>query len=338
MGKTRHGFCEICKVAAALVLFASATLILSEILVRLLNPTPPLQIIRESRIDLIEREDIPVWLETPERMNLECPERYPDSRNLVFCGDSIFFGSGIDTGQEFTRLMQSRLDTRYGPGRWCVINLSQAGYSFEQKKYWLDQFMTKHRVWQAFWEVWPNERNLYRSRGDSIYNLGGLGVNVDELSDVIPGPRWLSSWLFDHSRLFELMALSFQLRGESFDSWCSMDYMPALARLRDVVKGAGGEFKVVLATRLDISFGETVAAGRFPGDWEGRAPSGSCAFSGFSILNLAEMFLQAGVSPEDVRLDECCHYNQLGHEKLADMFFDMLVSTVDGEGVKKTDK
>lgn len=308
--------------AVIVVLF---TLLLCEVLVRVINPPPPVQVIRKDRFGHIDAGDVRVWIQESARMNLGCPGRYPSARNIVFAGDSIFFGSGIENGREFTSLLQKKLDRDAGQGKWCVVNLSQPAYSFEQKKYWLASFMSEHRVEQVFWEVWPNEAGRFRSWNGSLYNFAGTDGGNERLPSIAGGPNRLSGWLFSNSRFFEYLFLT-GIRRQGFSpAWLENDYIPDLRALQAAVAGAGGRFALVFATRLDGPFGEVRVSDREPArDVVDHALASPGDFDGFDIMFLGRMFEAAGADYRAVRIDECCHFNEDGHGLMADMFFNLL--------------
>lgn len=321
----RRIFGIIAETIAVSLAILLVTVLLAEGIIRLVNPFPKVQVIRRDRIQMFQEGDVPIWIQDLKRMNLDCPDRYPDARLVVFSGDSIFFGSGIQTEAAFTTLMQQELDRRDGPGSWCILNLSQPGYSVEQKIYWLANLMKKHTPDMVYWEVWPNESNRYRMIGDAAYDMAGVDGDTGRLPGFVPGPEWLRMWLFLNSRFFEYVVLTmFDL--EPFrSSWVTGVYLPMLDEYRNALRARGSDFALVVATRLDMPFSQM----RNPRLDPQTVTLEVASSHDMRMLFLHQLLLQAGADHMEIRYDPCCHFNEKGHRLLADIFLRIVAQDLD---------
>jgi hypothetical protein len=269
-------------------------------------------------------------------MNLECIQRSPQARIVVFSGDSIFFGSGVGREEVFTRLIQERLDREDGPGKWCIVNLSQPAYSFEQKMYWIDRLMESGVPAHLYLEVWPNDAGRFRLFGRHAYNFAGTDGDTDRLPGFVPEARGVTGWLFQHSRLFEYAVLAYPGDNPYSRSWLHTVWEPQVDRIDAALRERGGGMTLVVATRLDVPFAEVDRRRNDPQtpmiEYQER--------TGRDVVFLNRVLAAGGADFKDVRHDPCCHFNAKGHVILADAFLRLLRADVATESaeVRKADK
>lgn len=300
----------------ALALFALA----AEGAMRVLRPTPPIQVVRE-RAPVPDLDGVPMWRHDAPRSNEACLTRHPDARVVAFSGDSIFFGIEVPGPQAMTAVTQAILDAAHGPGAWCVLNLSQAGFSFDQKRAWLRSVLARHRVDLVYWEVWPNDAARYVRVGDSIYNLAGVDPADPEPLNRLGLPTAIDRALLRASRFYEYAML---LRVPRFDltpEWLRDVYAPRLAALRDEVAAAGAALVLVLPPPLDRPF-----ASRGAGRDDARMLAGVVERLDPGAVFLGEELGRLGVDHLAVRLDPCCHYNAEGHRVIGTLFAKRLLA------------
>ena len=284
------------------------------ILIRVINPLPKTQIIRPKKLQYFFDGEVPVWVEQ-DRMNLECPQEYPEATLVAFIGDSIFFGTEIEASDSFTYLMQRKLNSEYGKGAWCILNLSQPAYSFEQQMYWYRQLITRYQPKVVFWELWPQASSRYRLVGKYIYNIQHLKVDAHGIPVPLPGTKLLHPWLLSRSRLFEYAFLVLASPDDNSNHWITDEYVSKLKEIKGELESLGAYLQLVSATNLDIPFDKM-------GDrsWDMKTViEESILPDHFEILFLRELLVQESAKCEEVRLDTCCHFNE-GHQIFSDNF------------------
>ena len=299
---------------------ALITLGLAEVLLRVIKPYPRVQVIRGGRVEMFTADKVPIWVQDRDRMNLGCPDQYPEARLVVFTGDSIFFGTGLQTAESFTSVMQTSLDQEHGRGAWCILNLSQPGYTIEQKLYWYRKLLERHQPDLVFWEFWPNELGRYRMIGDSAYNVSGTDADTNRLPSFVPGNDRFNRWLFSNSRLFEYLVLMMIRSQEMSPEWVAETYVPFLQGLESDLKQAGGRFVAVVATRLDRPFSEFDGLEKDPQ----TTMSTSMADSSIETIFLHKVLSNVNADYREVRMDSCCHFSKKGHEVIAGIFLNLL--------------
>ncbi len=325
MNFKRKGIQVVFRRLLTVLIMAAATLGIGEVLLRTIKPPAKVQVVRGGPKELFMHGEVPIWVvdEDYDRMNLDCPDRHPDARLVVFTGDSIFYGVGMPGRNSFTSVMQESLDREFGEGAWCILNLSQPAYSVEQKYYWYTKLLEKHQPDMVFWEYWFGEIGHFRKIGDSVYNLASPDVDSapDRLFEFIPGPKRLKLWLFSHSRLFEYFVLACFNSIPPHDEWLDRTYIPLIEGVDAELKEHGGKFSLVVASGLNMSFSEASAQ---LDSQPTLVMSKFLAPRPFDVVFLPRLMLQAGADYKDVRQDECCHYNEKGHRIMAAIFLDMV--------------
>jgi hypothetical protein len=291
----------------------------AEGVIRLVRPSPPIQVVG-GRTPLGDIDGVPVWRVDVPRANEGCPARRPDARVAVFSGDSIFFGIEVDGGDVLTSVAQEVLDREAGEGAWCVLNLSQAGFSFDQKRAWLRRALASHSVDRVYWEVWPNDAARYVRIGDRIYNVAGAAPDDPSPLNRLGLPEGLDRTLMRSSRLYEYLMMVLLPKPILDPAWVRDVYATRLRALRDEVVRAGGAFTLVLPPLLDQPFAPRESLEGHRGLFLGLLD----AFAPEAIL-LDEVFLAMGIDHREVRLDPCCHYDFEGHRVLGVLFADRLL-------------
>jgi len=314
------------------LVIVSITLVAGEVLIRIIKPMPKTQVIRQEKTPFFVHQNIPIWIER-DRMNFQCPQRYPEAKLIAFVGYSIFYGAELEDSDVFTNLMQQRLDAEHGKGAWCILNLSQPGYSFEQKHYWYSQLIAEHPPDIVLWILWPTEAFHYRLIGDYIYNVKHIEVDADNMPVALPGPNWLKVLLLNKSRLFEYgflaMSLSKPLSTPTVEY--TKEYISKLKQIEGELAALGGEFQLVGATKLNMPFDQMTDRG-----WEaGYLTDSSVLFENFDVLFLRDLLMEENAKCEEVRLDTCCHFNEKGHQVLADIFLKILKARFGGQGQER---
>jgi hypothetical protein len=309
--------------AAFLALGLAAAGVLAEIAFRLMKPMPPLQIAAQSdELDFWIQESTPLWRMRLRRgqANEDCPRRRPAAAGVEIFGPSIFWGSGLAPGQpSFSERLQAKLDAA-APGEFCVMNFAQPGFRFQQSAALARELIPRHRPRLVFWAIWASDTFPLTAIGRRAYDLQGIPVGDDGYPRAFPAPGPLNRVLFRHSRLYEYATLKvLQLRTpwpETSGFWrlIMKDEFPGLVR---EAERSGATLVPVFCPRLDRPFSDWMSAE----DARQYVPEVEAAAEAWRlpVLRLGDALKDHDVTR--LRADECCHFNDAGHEALADVFF-----------------
>jgi hypothetical protein len=298
----------------ALTAVIGATALLAEVAVRVMNPTPRLQIVRPDVATTLEaRDGTVVWtLDTPEITSNGCANAPEDAFRVSFVGSSIFRGSGVSGEQTFTTALQQHADG------WCVDNPSQPAFTAGQKRVVaLDALKSPRPPDLLFWEVWTNDPDGYTLIDGVAYNLAGLQTDVRGVPDAFSLPAGLNGWLFRTSALHRYATLALITlspkaidQAAQWDELLARDLLPVVEKAREV----GTELILVICPRLDQSFDASTSR---PPEVYGRVWP-FAQQHGLRWIQLAQRL--EGQDVEALRVDTCCHYNPAGHAALAEVF------------------
>lgn len=305
------------------LVIGATSLAIGEGLVRFIKPNPKIQIVREDRLLKMQcLDDTVVWEELGNRQNLDCVNAHPDARRIVVIGSSILYGSSLSWPNVFSQVMQERLNAIEPVPGFCVINLAQPAFGFDQKAAIAREYVNVLRPHLVIWEVWQNDLAEYVIVGESAYDFHELVVDESGLPNAFGVSPALNEWLFVHFRLYEY-AMLVLAKGVFPERSAWMNFVreklsPAVTEFRAV----GADVLLVTCPWLDRPFAQTADD---PPDHYG--PILDYAQSSKVRTVRLEQLLD-GEDVRDVRLDSCCHYNEKGHsllgERLAKSVFDMI--------------
>lgn len=311
-------------VEIALVLAATAAV--SEVILRLVNPTPRVQIIRSKRPgvegwDFAMLGDQPTWREegTAARRNEDCP--HPGSVDVLLIGTSITFGTGLKADEPFPHLMQRQLDGE-APGRWCVLNLAQPGYVGSNKLAELPAALDRFHPALVLWEVWGNDPDRYTMVGPDAFAFKDLRVGADGLPWVLPVPNPVHGWLFERSRLYQYATIALDGRvDDGLERWraWSDDRMEAV--YADVT-ASGARLALYAPTPL---YKPPEALADHPDQAMTAARTWGAAHD-VPVFLFAEAL--RGSDPAEIALHRDGHLNALGHARVAPLMRQWMVSLV----------
>lgn len=206
---------------ALLCLGTLGGLLLGELLIRTGGIRPNRQIIRGHNLHAID--GVPVWENEPERENFACVTQHPDWKRLVFFGNSVTYGAGVEGSESFTSVLQERLNAT-GPDHFCVLNLAQPGFHFDQELALASEVLPKLRPNVAIIQdgpmgphqanttpetlkTWPCRPWHYEVVGEDAFEVNGLVLRADGFPGLRGVPDGLNHALFSHSRLYQYMTL-----------------------------------------------------------------------------------------------------------------------------------
>ena len=255
-------------------------------------------------------DGVPLWSRLEELVARvgDCED---DTRpQLWLLGSSIFYGSGLGEGdQHLAELLGKRLP------EYCVRNFAQPAYSFSNQLTQLNETLkTEDPPAVLVWELWHNSVNQWTVDEDRAYNFGGRGPagvrypNPLGLGAALAEPLFRSSALYRHHAVRSGDDRWNRNSLERWDELARNQLNPAVQRLR----AAGAVVVLPRLPSLSRPFSETAAA------VEDEYPSIREVVGDAAVhVNVAQGFADRGLSPEEVRLDLCCHYNSEGMEVLA---------------------
>jgi hypothetical protein len=297
------------------------TLLVAELLVRVGNPTPRLQVVRGGatpapdihQITLLHGE--PVWEEpgSEARRNLGC--RGAQTRDVLLLGSSILFGTGYEADQVVSHHLQRRLDAAE-PGVWCVLNYAQPGFTSRSKLALARELLPTLQPEIVVWEQWVNDPGGFTMLGSDAYNLTRLVTDDEGFPVWGPLPAALHHRLFRASRLWEYSTLSLapEWPKASERVWDEV-VERTLPELQQLAEAHGVAWSIVYAPPLDRPFVQS--AERSHPNLKGYVRVAAWAEqAGVVELDLATVFGE--LTPEAVRHDPCCHYNPTGHARVAE--------------------
>ncbi len=308
---------EVCLVMAA-------TAAVSEVVLRLVNPTPRVQITRSKRPgvdgwDFAMLGDQPTWRDagSEARRNDSCP--HEGSVDVVLMGTSITFGTGLGPDEPFAHLMQRSLDAQ-APGRWCVLNLAQPAYVGSNKLAELPAALARFHPKLVLWEVWGNDPDRYTMVGPDAFAFKDLRVGADGLPWVLPVPNPLHGWLFARSRLYQYGTLALDSRvDDGADRWhhWADDRMEQVYAL---VSASGAKLALYAPTPLYKAPDELA-------DHPDQAMSTARTWGAkhdVPVFFFAEAL--RGNDPAQIAMHRDGHLNALGHARIAPPFQAWMVS------------
>ncbi len=282
-----------------------------ELLVRYQKPLPKFQMVRteNGRWELYEVDGNPVWKaeQFSGYWNAECAEEHPDRPRTLLLGSSIFFGSGVQMEQVFSR----HLSQEYGDER-CVLNFASPAFTM-QTKYAralevVPQFPNAHVVL----EIWDNDPYDYHLLRGTAYSLRGATVDTQGYPTPFGVPAPINGLLFNVSAAYAYGSLAFS---EPVSSSMKEDWkgsvIPRLDAIKALVEANGSTLSLVFmpALRKDpMPTAQKRGGYKMVLQW---AESNQVPWSDAGAL-LGDQ------SVKDVRHDPCCHLNPNGHRLLAE--------------------
>ncbi len=293
--------------------------LLSEVAVRYVNPRPPTQVVR-----LLEqpqpfrpslRHGEPVWKASADREHTSCAELDPDRARILVFGDSITYGVNLDPDQVFTAILETALNESHPRPGFCVMNFAQPGFGFDQSLAVAKDEIARWKPSLVLWESWSDRRKYVIVRG-TAYLVNPPYVSASERLRVRPDgsfgldfvPAGPNGWLFEHSRLYEMLVLRWGQREPAALQRLDARY----EHLKALVDAAGAKLIIFFATALDRPFAELA-----------HRPVERDVLQFANERAVAVYHLAKELRGEDyraIRMDSVGHFNAAGHESLARHF------------------
>lgn len=314
--------------AVAVLLAAGVSAVVAEMAVRVIHPTPRVQVIRstqprevgDGRVVHLEVRDaggVPVWQDRfyEGRRGWDCTEAPEGVTRVLVLGSSILSGVGLADSDVFSGPMQARLENV------CVTNLAEPGFSFDQQWAVAQDVLPKLEPDVVIWEVWANTPWSFVQLGDTAYRFRHLEVDAEGLPTGLGLPSGLHRALLPRSRFYELAVLSLtptrpitQAREEAWEGWAAGPLAEATAAL----EAAGVAQIWVYASPLNAPFDELAKPSkRGPGSrWDLGYDRVRQVVPDARHVDLVKLLADLDVT--QIRRDTCCHFNEAGHQALAE--------------------
>jgi len=308
------GFQKARRIALMILLGILATFFLGEIAIRILNPTPRIQVIRSSHnLEFEVVDGVPVWRGdgTTGRENLSCLDSSPTHR-VVVIGSSILFGSSLETEEVFSSSLPERLNQAHPDRKTCFFNFAQPGFTFGSKWIRTQQAFEKLKPDLLIFEIWYNDINPFALLRDQAVNIGHLRVNEWNHPDLFGLPLSVNKWLLEHSYLYHYASLALATDQDQTRNWRDF-VLHELSKVVRLGKETGTPVLFVFAPNLNTSLASQ--ADRTSKEYK-------VVESYLQDIKAEYMFLSRELRDDDImdiRLDECCHYNAAGMDRLTDV-------------------
>lgn len=303
------------------------TLVLGEVLIRVLSPKPRAQVVRQGALreqNIEFDEGIPLWYHNDDtaRRNWACLEERPDAPTVLFLGDSIFAGVSVPADKVWTRLMEDRWPSRPAP---CMLNLAQPGYSFHNELQVAKRAVERFQPDLVVVEYWLGSLWDYTVLHDTAYRFSHIELD----SAGAPNP-WLNipalnAWLMPRSRLYEYATLAIAIPMDPTDDSNHMNGQSRryLAEFHDLATAQGAEMMLVFPPKLDRDFPTHQSVREAIWTEQPGHPSAAAARwareQGHAVVIWDAELAARGEDYLEIRLDPCCHFNDQGQEVLAEV-------------------
>ncbi len=300
-----------------------ATLVVAEGLVRALGVPPRVQVVRAAaRPELTWHGDVPLWprAAAAPRHHWDCLEQRPDAPVVLVLGDSILAGVFIEPERVWSRLVEQGWSEGEPP---CLLNLAEAGYSLQNEV--LSAELAAERVSpdHLIVELWRNAGWDYTRVGDTAYRFRGLQRSADGTPNPLGLPGTLHRSLLPRSRLYELttLAVAPSLPEKPERGLYRQTLLRRLEDLQHLADQHDASMLFVGVPELDRPFAqhaeERIAWSAKQADQGDVLARTWARERGHGVVELDELLAAAGQDHEAIRLDACCHYNEVGQGAVA---------------------
>lgn len=332
--------------AAALVLGLLVTLALAEGMLRALNPTPRVQIVRPGVRPGADTElavgvsyallhGAPTW-PSPEdapRHHWECLDRPEASPRVLVLGSSILAASGLTPEEAFSVDLEARLRAEgLDP---CVMNLSEGAYTFQSQRALAEEYIPKLRPDLVIWEVWENSPHDFSIVDGAAWRFQGMRLRGG-LPDAFGLPPAVAGPLFRASRLYQYAAVALGPTdtGGLKRTWIDFGER-RVPEAEALVARGGADLLWVFCPRLDRPFAES-AAERHAAEPPPLARHYADAAVAMEAPRIYLEDLLVDDRVEDLRQDTCCHYAPAGQRRLAEVLAPLVLEAVSPSGAAET--
>ncbi len=317
------------------LLGVAIALVVVEAAVRIHPPAPRVQMIRGPEVRLRELHGVPVWTAMTGQQNDDCVLRHPEWNRILFLGDSITFGSGIDEAHVFTALLEARLNSLHPDPGFCVLNYAQPGFGLQQSMALAMDLIPQLLPQVVLWGIWDENRHAVML-GDTAYDVGyfpesGRGNPRDAEGypcvDITCSFPWgINRWLFVHSEAWRDGTLSAGRENvpRPPESMTGRIRAPVAAVVQ-LVEAARAKLVLYFPCLLDRPF---VSGADENGAWH-RILSEFVRAHGVTTVELGDEL--AGRDLKSLGVDQV-HFNVEGHKLLVPIFERLVLDALAPQG------
>ncbi len=232
---------------------------------------------------------------------------------LGVMGDSVTYGVGVPAEKRFIHLLAGSLEQRCGPVQ--LMDAAVPGYSLHQERLATERKVLPRQPDLLFVGVYSNDTVQFTVIGSTAYDVR---VNLEQgfpVFSFLPLPDVVNALLLQHSVFYQWMTLRGMAATDKVsgreDQLLTMA-LDDLNEMRRACVAQGCRMVVALFPELDepLSGPEPDGTARFYGALRAWATT-----AGVPIIDVRQMLAQEDYLK--VRLDECCHYNEDGHARVA---------------------
>lgn len=243
----------------------------------------------------------------------ETPTVAEPAWRLGVIGDSVTYAVGVPAEKRFIYLLTQSLEKRCGPIQ--LIDASVPGYSLLQERLATERKVLPRDPDLLFVGVYSNDTVQFTVIGSTAYDVR---VNLERgfpVFSFLPLPDVVNALLLQHSVFYQWMTLRGMAASDRVSGRVKDLTQMALDDLEQMRRGCveqGCRIVVALFPELDAPLAEPESRGtaRFYEPLRAWA-----AAAGVPLIDVRQM-----LALEDylkIRRDECCHYNQEGHMRVA---------------------
>ena len=313
-------------VVTSILLGVIVCLGIGEAAIRFLNPPPPVQFIRNlGDLWLTELNGAPVWQENsdnPIRVRPCALNEEEGALKVAVFGSSIFYGSGVAPKANFSLALEQKLTQTYGKSV-CVVNYAQPGFAHQNKIAVAKDEIPKFKPDLVLWEIWLNDSGKYIFLDGTAYNVSKLILNEDGYPALLGLSGSLNKWLLSNSKLYEFAAFTLNANPNMEKDSVIWERLAnsAFKEIIQLVEENNAELMFAFCPPLHTPF--RVQRERPQREYVPVAKLLDRAQKPYVYV----MNLFGKQSIYDVRVDDCCHYNEQGHRTLAEAFSKLIPQT-----------
>ena len=310
-----------------LLLAITVTLLLSEGLVRVVSPRPRVQVVRPGVQpgQVIEvRDGVPLWYHERDapRWNLDCLQERPDAPRVLVTGDSILAGVSVTPNRVWSRRLEALWTDGEAP---CLVNVAEPGFSFDNELAAARKVVERVQPDLVIMQYWRGSTWDYAAVGGTAYRFSQLRVGADGTPNPFSVPGPVHRWLLPRSRLYEygLLAVADQLDVIEALLHDKAQVQRYLTAFHDLAREHDAQLMIVFPPRLNTSFDlharKRNALWTRESDQPGALALAYAREHDLPYLLWDEALAERDADHMELRLDECCHFNDDGHGVLAEI-------------------
>ena len=241
------------------------------------------------------------------------PEVAEPALRLGVAGDSVTYGVGVPAEKRFIHLLAQSLEKRCGPIQ--LIDAAVPGYSLFQERLAVQRKVMPRQPDLLFIGIYSNDMTQFTVIGSSAYDIRVRFDHGFPVFSFLPLPDELNALLLHHSVFYQwvtLRGIAAADRATGRDDELNALAIHNLDLMRSDCAEQGCRIVVALFPDLSAPLSEPELPGtvQFYGDLRAWAKGAAVPVVDVRQMLADQDYLQ-------IRLDECCHYNEEGHAVIA---------------------